>query len=314
MRLTPFSVTYLGVASAPSGADFEEASQVTADYLSQVFQDTFQLNPFTTLISATVTPTGNSGTDSIDYDVQLTFKENSESIPSQSSLDVLVQNAFKPPQIQFLIDALTATAGTFSSTTDVTYTAISAAPQSAKRGGFAGKSQFGADHDAGGEDGASFNPLPYVGAFSAVLLSMAFGYWVYSRGGIRKVLGMTKKKEGDYDGEMAGGKNVVYDSGTGARSVRSGTKGADNASAGGGSGALRIIHEEFVSKRGSHLDEVNISANATATMHSDTTAGDEDEEDGVVDDDMESVGSWRSVSSRSVFTNTDGSSGSGHRR
>jgi len=172
---TPFSATY-AITGDPSEEDFNEAAELTTNYLDQVFTDTFGLSPFATLVQFAASPIGNTGTGdpaSIGFEAVVVFSEDSNEIPDQEEIDVLIANAFQPPAVDDLVASLSGTApNVFSTTSEITYSTMNV-PQN-------------------GEEPVSpmaekSNPLPFLGAFSALFATIAAIFWIHSTGKLRKV-------------------------------------------------------------------------------------------------------------------------------
>ena len=108
---SPFQLTYfVPTAVDPSSENFEEAADITADFIEEFIQNAFSGNEATTLLSVTVTSTGNSGTANpatIDYEATLVFSEDSTAIPDTAQIDAGMFAVFTPPTVDSFITDLT---------------------------------------------------------------------------------------------------------------------------------------------------------------------------------------------------------------
>lgn len=127
VKSTPFSVTYtLDPVNNPSEASFNEVADLTLAYLQSYFESFFGDTPFSVLIKFFGSQVGNTGTGDparIGFDVTAIFTDDSEIVPSQSDIDVLIDTALSEPAVQALLDQLRALGvqNPFSNTVTVDY-------------------------------------------------------------------------------------------------------------------------------------------------------------------------------------------------
>jgi hypothetical protein len=127
--VTPFTVTYVGVAGTPAEDQYTQAADMTAAYLEEYIRSTLQFEGINLdAVPITVTATGSDPV-TISFEGDVVVSANSPVQPTQEQIDTQIQTALMQPSVETLLLMLQSLGpnSPFSSTTSVTYAADSQA-------------------------------------------------------------------------------------------------------------------------------------------------------------------------------------------
>jgi len=122
VETTPFSIAYELEAGFPTQEEYDQAAQVTLQYLEEYLTEQFEFNLATDFERLDGAAIDFSDSEVIIEYIATAVFGPSEELPDQESLDVLIASAFEQPSVQTLLTALRTLTNVFETTQSVIYT------------------------------------------------------------------------------------------------------------------------------------------------------------------------------------------------